>query len=82
MPLHAWDLTTFAKNGGCLGKSVEISKETLEKTFLEFGRVWAQVQSHRSIDKDKEIRIFGNFFLVYVKEEQILYLIDGRGEGF
>lgn len=37
VPLHAWDSTTFAKIGGCFGKLVEISKDTLEKRFLEFG---------------------------------------------
>lgn len=82
MPLHAWDSTTLAKIGGCFGKLVDISKETFEKRFLEFGRVRVQVERYRSIDEEMKIENFGRSFSVFVKEEKKTDLFHSQKEGF
>ena len=46
-----------------------VAKETVEKSFLEYGRVCVWVKGHRLIYEEFSLLIFGNTFLVKVSEE-------------
>lgn len=44
VPLLGWEEETFCNIGERLGEVVGVAKETMEKSFLEYGRVCVQVK--------------------------------------
>ncbi|KAJ8644385.1 hypothetical protein MRB53_006133 [Persea americana] len=69
VPLLGWQEETFCNIGERLGEVVGVAKETVEKSFLEYGRVCVWVKGHRFIYEEFSLLIFGNTFLVKVSEE-------------
>lgn len=60
-----------------LGKVVEVAKETVEKSMLEFGRMLIQVKDLKSINTVLDIECFGYSYTVTISEDQVVW---GRGE--
>ncbi|XXG47417.1 hypothetical protein AAC387_Pa02g2075 [Persea americana] len=59
VPLLGWQEETFCNIGERLGEVVGVAKETVEKSFLEYGRVCVWVKGHRFIYEEFSLLIFG-----------------------
>lgn len=64
--------------GGKFGEVVKLSKETLDKSNLEFGRLCVKTDLRGFINREVKIKIFGSLFKVLVKEDLGL---ESRGFG-
>lgn len=69
VPLHRWDEKVFTTVGRRLGKVLGISKETTDRTYLEYGRMCWRVDNHHLIYEEIEQNVLGNIHQIVVKEE-------------
>lgn len=76
LPLHAWSDKVFKAIGNRYGDVLGVDKETIDKSFLEFGRIYLKV-GDRVIWEDLWLDVLGNKYQVEVREEK--YIIGGHG---
>lgn len=70
VPLHDWNEKDFLAIGEKFGEVLGVDEETSNRSFLEFGRVCLKVFGHKIFFfYDIWFDVFGNKFLVKVKEE-------------
>lgn len=69
VPLSAWDRKVFEEIGSRVGKVVEVARETLDKSVLQFGRMRLQVEQFRDVYTVLHLNSFGYSYPVSVREE-------------
>lgn len=78
--LHAWYETIFKKIGGKFGEFAEVSKDTIERDCLEFGKALVRIGSHCFVNEESEHDSFGRLYFVAVREEYALEGAKRTGE--
>lgn len=71
----------FEEIGSRVGKVVEVARETLDKSVLEFGRMRLQVEQFRDVYTVLHLNSFGYSYPVSIREEvQSRSAEESRGE--